>query len=309
MEKKQSAANWQAGVEFALGNLGTLIEYVRQGVPKKSLEAPQAKLFLEGPYIGWLKDAREKCGKKNQKSLRSAFADAERILRALVRLFQYEYCAKKATPLRKIEFWDFENYKWLEDSLPQFHPVHCELKELMDSLRPDLGDPALEELLLMADKAEKETFRFQARSEASELIEGLQTELSGKLDDIVKAQESEDRERDTELPIVDFVEALLADAAARKASEIEIVPGPWRGQIGYRIQDAEDFIPILELPPEVTRVAVIRLKIIAGLDVANCLEPQDGRIEKIPAPSLVGKKITLATTPTPFREKALIRLD
>jgi type II secretory ATPase GspE/PulE/Tfp pilus assembly ATPase PilB-like protein len=65
----------------------------------------------------------------------------------------------------------------------------------------------------------------------------------------------------------------------------------------------------MELPPEVTRVAVIRLKIIAGLDVANCLEPQDGRIEKIPAPSLVGKKITLATTPTPFREKALIRLD
>jgi type II secretory ATPase GspE/PulE/Tfp pilus assembly ATPase PilB-like protein len=309
MAKNQTNANWQAGLEFALGNLGTLIEYIREGVSAKTLEAEQAALFLDGPYIDWLKTAQAKAARHTQKDLHSAFLDADRVLNSLVRLLQLEYCAKKDTPLRNIDFWDFENFKWLEEALPEYHPVHHELKELMDSMRPDLGDKDLSGLLILTGKAEKETFRFQARSEASEQIEGLQSELSGKLDDIVKAQEDEDNEPDADLPIVDLAEAILADGALRGATEIEIVPGPWRGLVQYRIEDQDDFSPILELPPEVTRVIVIRLKIIANLDITNSMEPQDGRIEKIPAPCLVGKSISLATTPTAHKEKALIRLD
>ena len=145
-------------------------------------------------------------------------------------------------------------------------------------------------MLALVDKTEKETFRFSASREESEKIEGLQAELSGKLD--------ESDEGDS--PLIKLVEALLADAAEREVTEIEIVPDRWRGLVQYRFKDAEEFKPQIELPPPVTKVVVIRLKILAGLDIANVGEAQDGQI---------GEKISLSTTPTSHREKALIRLE
>jgi len=299
--EKAPNANWKAGLKFVLGNLGTLMEYIRRDVKEKKLEAKEADHFLSGPYIGWLKDAQTKLKEGRLKDLRSAFLDVDRVTRAVVRLCQLEYCTGKELPLRAIHYWDFEEYKWLEEALPDYHPVHRELNELLVSLRLSLGDPALDGLLALVDKAEKETFRFSASREESEEIEGLESELSGKLDESLQDEE--------DFPLIEFVEVLLSDAVERKVTEIEIVPGPWRGLVQYRFGDAEEFKPQFELPPPVTKAVVIRLKILAGLDIANIGEAQDGQIGNVKSPALTDRKISLATTPTPHREKALIRLE
>lgn len=296
---KAPNANWKAGLKFVLGNLGTLMEYIRRDVKEGKLEAKEADFFLSGPYIGWLKDAQTKLKEGRLKDLRSAFLDVDRVTRAVVRLCQLEYCTGKELPLRAIPYWDFEGYKWMEEALPDYHPVHRELNELLVSLRSSLGDPALDQLLILVDKAEKETFRFKAFSEESGEIEDLESELSGKLDDT----------NEEDFPLIEFVEVLLSDAVERGVTEIEIVPGHWRGLVQYRFGDAEEFKPQFELPPSVTKVIVIRLKILAGLDIANIGEAQDGQIGNVKSPALIDRKISLATTPTPHREKALIRLE
>lgn len=301
--------NWAAGLEFIEGNLGTLLEYLRRDIGVKTFETPEAPLFIHGPYIGWLKDAQAKITHRSTPSLKSAFLDIDRVRHAFVRLCQHEYCARKAARFSSIDFWDFHDYKWLKEILPEYHPVHGELKELLDSLRPDLGDADLDRLLDIAAHAEKETFRLQAENIDPAHIKNLQTELSGKLDDVIKSLEHEHEEENADLPIVDFVEGLLIDAAVCGAREIEIAPDSWRSLVQYRIGDAHDFSPRLELPPSVARVSIIRLKILASLDIAHSGSPQEGRIQKIPSPKLIGKKIFLSTMPVAHREKALIRLE
>ncbi|MFH2201624.1 MAG: hypothetical protein ABIJ96_00770 [Elusimicrobiota bacterium] len=305
-----SNAKLQAGLEFILGNVKTLMAYVNRDITNGGFEAEQGQLFLAGPYDDWYKLAAAKAESDQLADLKTAYLHIDRIMRALVRLCQYEYCAGKDVALKTIDYWDLEDFVWLEDSLTDYRPLLRELKQLADSLRPALGDPDIEELLRHADLAEKKTFHFQVTFEDCNAIQGFEAELSTRLDDNVKCREEEEGSEDqADMPIVDFVDALLADAAVRGVSEIEIVPGPWRGLIQYRIGDEEEFTPFFEVPPEVTKVAVIRLKILADLDIANHEDAQDGRIGKIPSPALVGRKISLSTTPTPYREKALIRLD
>ena len=128
--EKPPNSNWKAGLKFVLGNLGTLMEYIRRDVKEKKLEAKEAELFLSGPYIDWLKDAQAKLKEGHLKDLRSAFMDVDRVTRSVVRLCQLEYSAKKSLPLGSIDHWDFAEYKWLEEALPDYHPVHRELNEL-----------------------------------------------------------------------------------------------------------------------------------------------------------------------------------
>ena len=96
----------------------------------------------------------------------------------------------------------------------------------------------------------------------------------------------------TQAPIIKLVQAMIAEAVRTRASDIHIEPMKDRVQIRYRI-DGEcvirDRIPLKMKAPLISRI-----KIMAGIDIAEKRLPQDGRI-----------KLTVDKTQVDFRVSSL----
>jgi len=108
-----------------------------------------------------------------------------------------------------------------------------------------------------------------------------------------------------EAPIIRWVNSLLFNAVKERASDIHIEPGEKEVQVRYRIDGelyetrraARQFMPSI----------ISRVKIVAGLNIAEKRLPQDGRIRR----KIAGKDIDMrvATIPTVKQgERITIRL-
>ncbi len=81
----------------------------------------------------------------------------------------------------------------------------------------------------------------------------------------------------TQAPIIKLVTALIAEAVRNRASDIHIEPMKDRVQVRYRIDGecvVRDRIPLRMKNPLISRI-----KIMAGIDIAEKRLPQDGRIK------------------------------
>src|SRR5438874_12553180 len=81
----------------------------------------------------------------------------------------------------------------------------------------------------------------------------------------------------TKAPIIKLVQAMMAEEVRNRASDIHIEPMKDRVRVRYRI-DGEcverDRVPLKMKSP-----MIARLKIMAGIDIAEKRLPQDGRIK------------------------------
>lgn len=112
------------------------------------------------------------------------------------------------------------------------------------------------------------------------------------------------RDLTLDAPAVQLVEALISDAARKRASDIHIERKADAGLVRFRIDGLlED---IQRLSPAMSEAVVARLKVLADLDVANHRKPQDGRT----ALSAGGRPIDvrLSIIPGVHGEAAVIRL-
>ena len=107
-----------------------------------------------------------------------------------------------------------------------------------------------------------------------------------------------------EAPIIRLLNALLMEAVKEKASDIHVEP--YEGGIDVRFR-VDGMLNKVLAPPKIIHDALIsRIKIIAGLDIAEKRLPQDGRIKL-----LVGGKnidIRVSIIPTALGERAVLRL-
>ncbi|MEY0266817.1 ATPase, T2SS/T4P/T4SS family [Morganella morganii] len=103
---------------------------------------------------------------------------------------------------------------------------------------------------------------------------------------------------------VSFVNRMIAGAVAKRASDIHIEPA----QQGYRIRVRIDgqLHTLNSPPPEISGEIIIRIKIIAGLDIAEKRLPQDGQFEWLENNTRYA--IRVATLPTIYGEKVVLRL-
>ena len=110
------------------------------------------------------------------------------------------------------------------------------------------------------------------------------------VDDAVARQNDED---DDDSPVVRYVHHLIMEAFRLRASDIHVEPAKHDVKIRYRIDGVLQLMP---LPPKRAQAAIIsRLKIMAGLDIAERRVPQDGRI-KI---QMAGRMIDLRVSALP----------
>jgi len=100
---------------------------------------------------------------------------------------------------------------------------------------------------------------------------------SSQLSELSNTEEDRLRELASEAPTVNLLNRLIARALKLLASDIHIEPSEHAVLVRYRIdgvlQDAESVPLRLQLP------LVSRVKILAGMDIAERRRPQDGKIE------------------------------
>ncbi len=108
----------------------------------------------------------------------------------------------------------------------------------------------------------------------------------------------------TQAPIIKLVQALISEAVRNRASDIHIEPMKDRVRVRYRI-DGEcierDNIPIRMRGPLISRI-----KIMAGIDIAEKRLPQDGRIKLTVDGSLIDFRVS--TLPAYHGESTVLRI-
>ena len=105
-------------------------------------------------------------------------------------------------------------------------------------------------------------------------------------------------------PVIKIVNLILVQAVKEKASDIHIEPFQRTLKLRYRI-DGE--LVMAESPPKALQLAITsRIKILAGLNIAERRVPQDGRFRI----KVIGKEVDLRVSilPTAYGEKIVIRI-
>ncbi len=139
----------------------------------------------------------------------------------------------------------------------------------------------------------------QAADEAAQNADvEVQTSRNEEIDLDRLATDSEDA------PVIKIVNLILVQAIKQKASDIHIEPFQRTLKLRYRI-DGE--LILAESPPKALQLAITsRIKILAGLNIAERRIPQDGRFRI----KVVGKEVDLRISilPTAYGEKIVIRI-
>ncbi|MFH2123125.1 MAG: GspE/PulE family protein [Pseudomonadota bacterium] len=105
-------------------------------------------------------------------------------------------------------------------------------------------------------------------------------------------------------PMVRLIDALLADAVQRRASDIHFEPEAGFLRIRYRIDGV--LRQVRSLHKNYWPAMVVRLKVVSAMNIAESRAPQDGRISL----SLVGRQIDfrVASQPTLHGENIVLRI-
>lgn len=108
----------------------------------------------------------------------------------------------------------------------------------------------------------------------------------------------------TKMPVVDIVNDILVDASKRGASDIHF--DPMDNYMKIRIRIDGQLIDYTEVPNEIKKNLVTRIKIIAGMNITESRLPQDGAIKA----TLQGLPLDLRVSclPTNEGEKIVIRI-
>jgi general secretion pathway protein E len=112
------------------------------------------------------------------------------------------------------------------------------------------------------------------------------------------------RDMASEAPVIRLVNAVIASAVEKRASDIHIEPFEKEFRIRYRI---DGVLVNQDPPPREMKAAIIsRVKLMARLNIAERRLPQDGRI-KI---KTIGREVDLrvSTLPTLYGESVVMRL-
>ena len=151
-----------------------------------------------------------------------------------------------------------------------------------------------------------------------EIKEGLQrlygVESSpGTMDDVIERAagsyapdpDLEELQRATEeAPVVQLVHGIFSQAAAARATDIHIEPRPADVLVRFRIDGLLSVA--MTLPKKLQSAVLSRVKVVAGMDIAERRRPQDGRTRIDLGDVLLDGRVS--TIPTLLGEKVVIRL-
>jgi len=148
-------------------------------------------------------------------------------------------------------------------------------------------------------------FTTAANSAVTEIISQLEEEIETEELETELNWEEAVKAAETEAPIIKLVNAIIAEAVKRDASDIHIEPQEKELIVRFRI---DGILRIFQRFPKRIQDAVIaRIKIMANMDISERRRPQDGRIRIV----INKRKIDLrvSTLPTIYGEKVVMRIQ
>jgi general secretion pathway protein E len=130
----------------------------------------------------------------------------------------------------------------------------------------------------------------------------------GDTEAVMQTADTEDleqlRDMASEAPVIRLVNAMIASAVEKRASDIHIEPFEKEFRVRFRI---DGVLVNQEPPPREMKAAIIsRVKLMAKLNIAERRLPQDGRIKV----KTLGREVDLrvSTLPTLYGESVVMRL-
>ena len=173
-----------------------------------------------------------------------------------------------------------------------------------DDLRVVLGrpvDPVLVPANVLKDAINK-SFDRAARS-ASAVMSEIEEEQDDNLAKDLSLEE-DILDDPNQAPIIRFVNTLLTQAIKDRASDIHIEPFEKELLVRFRIDGV--LYEIVKPPPRLQASIVSRIKIMAGLNIAEKRIPQDGRIRI----RMAGREVDLrvSTLPVRYGERVVMRI-
>ncbi|MDX8406119.1 MAG: ATPase, T2SS/T4P/T4SS family, partial [Mariprofundus sp.] len=139
-----------------------------------------------------------------------------------------------------------------------------------------------------------------ASASAEQMLEDLGVDdLSREIEEVGDLLESED-----DAPVIRLVNTLISQALKERASDIHIEPFESRVLVRFRV---DGVLHTIVHPPKGVQAALTsRIKVMAGLDIAEKRHPQDGRFRVKIAGREVDVRVSLL--PTAFGERVVMRL-
>jgi MSHA biogenesis protein MshE len=135
------------------------------------------------------------------------------------------------------------------------------------------------------------------------LAKELELEMRAEFTNATPAPASANAQVD-EAPVAKLLASLFEDALRGRASDIHVEPQERKLQIRFRVDGA--LMLHTEAESRIAPAVVQRLKLMAGLDIAERRLPQDGRFNaKVRGQSV---DIRISTMPTQYGESAVLRL-
>jgi len=135
-----------------------------------------------------------------------------------------------------------------------------------------------------------------------------EVDKSGREPGLDEEQSAEDlehlRDMASEAPVIRLVNAMIAQAVEKRASDIHIEPFEKEFRVRFRI---DGVLYNQEPPPRELKAAIVsRVKLMAKLNIAERRLPQDGRIKL----KILGREVDLriSTLPTLYGESVVMRL-
>src|SRR5687768_10826430 len=147
---------------------------------------------------------------------------------------------------------------------------------------------------------------YQPENAVEKILEGVAGRYD--IDMIAEGGDDEDfnlsADRASERPVIRLVDHIIAEAITTRASDIHIEPEEGGVAVRYRIDGV--LRDTMTLPRPAGLPLVSRIKIMAQMDIADRLRPQDGRARV----SVNGSRVDLrvSTLPAGYGEKVVIRI-
>ncbi len=142
------------------------------------------------------------------------------------------------------------------------------------------------------------------------LKQGTVAEISKNIDvndfEIITGEKDNtpDAESGEEAPVIRMVNLIIKEALRQRASDIHMEPTEEAMRVRYRIDGV--LVEVLEIPKENQSAVIVRLKIMAKIDITQTQTPQDGRFRM----RLPGKEVDFRVSilPTSHGAKVVMRV-
>ena len=162
-------------------------------------------------------------------------------------------------------------------------------------------------IVVAADSRISAVIESYFKHEATDIDEVAALVGTAYADQNIEAIELEEDVDEESAPIVQLANRIIEDAYTRGASDVHVEPFERKVLVRYRVDGVCQIA--LKLPPNSVKALVSRLKIMAGLNIAERRLPQDGRIRfKEFTRTGIDIDLRVATGPMVYGEKVVMRI-